>query len=103
MLLCNKRRRSLPGFAGAAVIGRRGRPARHPLGGGQAADLVAQLLDLAAQGVDFLALGDVQPPQGAAQAFVEGALDPALIERVWGVPARWLGEPGARALAVTGR
>jgi iron complex transport system ATP-binding protein len=28
----------------------------------------------------------------------EGALDPALIARVWGVPARWLGEPGARAL-----
>ena len=26
------------------------------------------------------------------------ALAPALIERVWGVPARWLGEPGARAL-----
>jgi iron complex transport system ATP-binding protein len=28
----------------------------------------------------------------------ETALDPALIERVWGVRARWLGEPGARAL-----
>jgi iron complex transport system ATP-binding protein len=28
----------------------------------------------------------------------ETALDPALIERVWRVPARWLGEPGARAL-----
>ena len=27
------------------------------------------------------------------------ALAPAVIERVWGVPARWLGEPGARALA----
>lgn len=26
------------------------------------------------------------------------ALDAAVIERVWGVPARWLGEPGARAL-----
>jgi iron complex transport system ATP-binding protein len=26
------------------------------------------------------------------------ALDPVMIERVWGVPARWLGEPGARAL-----
>jgi iron complex transport system ATP-binding protein len=28
----------------------------------------------------------------------EAALEPALIERVWGVPARWLGRPGARAL-----
>jgi iron complex transport system ATP-binding protein len=28
----------------------------------------------------------------------EAALQPALIERVWGVPARWLGEPGARAV-----
>jgi iron complex transport system ATP-binding protein len=26
------------------------------------------------------------------------ALSPATIARVWGVPARWLGEPGARAL-----
>ena len=29
----------------------------------------------------------------------EGALSAATIEQVWGVPARWLGEPGARALA----
>jgi iron complex transport system ATP-binding protein len=28
----------------------------------------------------------------------EAALEPTLIERVWGVPARWLGEPGVRAL-----
>ncbi|MBO0749499.1 MAG: ABC transporter ATP-binding protein [Porphyrobacter sp.] len=34
----------------------------------------------------------------AADAAPETALDPALIERVWGVPARWLGESGARAL-----
>lgn len=34
----------------------------------------------------------------AADASPEVALDPALIERVWGVPARWLGEPGERAL-----
>lgn len=34
----------------------------------------------------------------AADAAPEAALTPALIERVWGVPARWLGEPGARAL-----
>jgi iron complex transport system ATP-binding protein len=26
------------------------------------------------------------------------ALDPKLVERVWGVPVRWLGEPGAWAL-----
>jgi iron complex transport system ATP-binding protein len=31
------------------------------------------------------------------------ALGPALIERVWGVPARWLGEPGARALVAVSR
>jgi iron complex transport system ATP-binding protein len=34
----------------------------------------------------------------AADDLPEAALQPALIERVWGVPARWLGEPGARAL-----
>lgn len=28
----------------------------------------------------------------------EDALDHQVIERAWGVPARWLGEPGARAL-----
>lgn len=30
----------------------------------------------------------------------EDALDHRVIERVWGVPAHWLGEPGARALAL---
>jgi iron complex transport system ATP-binding protein len=34
-----------------------------------------------------------------ADGVPDQALEPALIERVWGVPARWLGEPGARALA----
>jgi iron complex transport system ATP-binding protein len=34
----------------------------------------------------------------AADGAPEAALDPALIGRVWGVRARWLGEPGARAL-----
>lgn len=34
----------------------------------------------------------------AADAPCEDALDRRVIERVWGVPARWLGEPGARAL-----
>jgi iron complex transport system ATP-binding protein len=34
----------------------------------------------------------------AADGPPETALDPALIERVWKVPVRWLGEPGARAL-----
>lgn len=38
----------------------------------------------------------------AADDAPEQALSPAVIERVWGVPARWLGEPGARALAVEG-
>jgi iron complex transport system ATP-binding protein len=33
-----------------------------------------------------------------ADAPPEVALDPELIEQVWGVPARWLGERGARAL-----
>lgn len=34
----------------------------------------------------------------AADGAPDTALDPALIGRVWGVSARWLGEPGARAL-----
>lgn len=34
----------------------------------------------------------------AADGACEDALDHLVIERVWGVPARWLGEPGARAL-----
>lgn len=34
----------------------------------------------------------------AADGACEDALDHRVIERVWGVPARWLGEPGARAL-----
>jgi iron complex transport system ATP-binding protein len=37
----------------------------------------------------------------AADGACEDALDHRVIERVWGVPARWLGEPGARAL-ITG-
>jgi iron complex transport system ATP-binding protein len=32
----------------------------------------------------------------------DAALDIALIERVWGVSARWIGEPGARALVSAG-
>ncbi|MCT2399855.1 ABC transporter ATP-binding protein [Novosphingobium mangrovi (ex Huang et al. 2023)] len=36
----------------------------------------------------------------AADGPPETALDPQVIERVWGCPARWLGEPGARALSV---
>ena len=31
----------------------------------------------------------------------EAALSPAIVERVWGVSARWLGEPGARALVAS--
>ena len=34
----------------------------------------------------------------AASGAPEAALDPAVIARVWGVEARWLGEAGARAL-----
>lgn len=34
----------------------------------------------------------------AAQGTPEQALDPAVIAQVWGIAARWLGEPGARAL-----
>ena len=34
----------------------------------------------------------------AADGTPEGALSAEAIEHVWGVPARWLGEPGARAL-----
>jgi iron complex transport system ATP-binding protein len=36
----------------------------------------------------------------AADGAPEEALSAAIIEQVWGVPARWLGEPGARALVV---
>jgi iron complex transport system ATP-binding protein len=39
----------------------------------------------------------------AADGAPESALDPALIEGVWGVGARWLGEPGARALVAGGQ
>jgi iron complex transport system ATP-binding protein len=38
----------------------------------------------------------------AADGSPETALDPALIKAVWGVSARWLGQPGARAL-IAGR
>lgn len=34
----------------------------------------------------------------AASGLPEQALDEATITRVWGVPARWLGQPGAQAL-----
>jgi iron complex transport system ATP-binding protein len=34
----------------------------------------------------------------AADGPPEAALSPELVERVWGVAVRWLGEPGARAL-----
>jgi iron complex transport system ATP-binding protein len=34
----------------------------------------------------------------AADGAPADAFDPVLVERVWGVPVRWLGEPGARAL-----
>ena len=37
----------------------------------------------------------------AADDRCENALDQQVVERVWGVPARWIGDPGAQAL-VTG-
>lgn len=37
----------------------------------------------------------------AADGACENALDQRVVERVWGVPARWIGDPGARAL-ITG-
>jgi iron complex transport system ATP-binding protein len=39
----------------------------------------------------------------AAEGAPEAALAEATIARVWGVDARWLGEPGARALAARGK
>ena len=36
----------------------------------------------------------------AADGAPEQALAPDVIERVWGCPVRWLGEPGARALSL---
>ncbi|MCL4672478.1 MAG: ABC transporter ATP-binding protein [Sphingomonadaceae bacterium] len=36
----------------------------------------------------------------AAEGAPDGALSPEVIAQVWGVPARWLGGPGARALVV---
>lgn len=36
----------------------------------------------------------------AAEGAPDGALSPEVIAQVWGVPARWLGETGARALVV---
>lgn len=37
----------------------------------------------------------------AADGAPAESLSPAVIERVWGVAGRWLGEPGTRALALT--
>jgi iron complex transport system ATP-binding protein len=37
----------------------------------------------------------------AGEGAPEDALSEATIARVWGVPARWLGEPGARALVTS--
>ena len=40
----------------------------------------------------------LQEGRVTADGSCEDALDRRVIERVWGVPAHWLGEPGARAL-----
>ncbi|MEQ1542319.1 MAG: ATP-binding cassette domain-containing protein [Novosphingobium sp.] len=76
--------------------------------------LLAQLRALAGQGLGVvLVLHDLAQAVNRADRVVvlergrvaaEGApgeaLDAAVIERVWGVKARWLGEPGGRALVV---
>ena len=80
-----------------ALVGHLRRAAR----GGAGVVLVLHDLALAMNHADRVLVLD--RGRLAADGAPEGALDPALIERVWGVPARWLGEPGARALAVTGR
>ena len=40
----------------------------------------------------------LQDGRVVADGSCEDALDHRVIERVWGVSARWLGEPGQRAL-----
>jgi iron complex transport system ATP-binding protein len=80
-----------------ALVGHLGRAAS----GGTGVVLVLHDLALAMNHADRVLVLD--KGHLAADGAPEAALDPTLIERVWGVPARWLGEPGARALAVAGR
>jgi iron complex transport system ATP-binding protein len=58
--------------------------------------LVVHDLALAMNGADRVIV--LESGSVAADGAPEEALSAAVIERVWGVPARWLGEPGARAL-----
>lgn len=76
--------------------------------------LLAHFRDLAAGGAGVvLVLHDLAQAMNHADRVVvldsgriaalgspELALDPAVIARVWGLKARWLGEPGARALSI---
>lgn len=76
--------------------------------------LLAHFRDLAAAGAGVvLVLHDLAQAMNHADHVVvldsgriaalgppESALDPAVIARVWGLDARWLGEPGARALSI---
>ncbi|SFG17993.1 iron complex transport system ATP-binding protein [Novosphingobium sp. CF614] len=78
----------------AALVGRFGEQAR----AGRGVVLVLHDLAMAMNHADRVIVLD----QGrlAADGPPESALDPGLIARVWNCPARWLGEPGARALSV---
>ncbi len=64
--------------------------------GGAGVVLVLHDLSLAMNHADQVIVLDAGTK--AADGTPEDALSAAVIERVWGVPARWLGEPGARAL-----
>lgn len=67
---------------------------------GQGAGVIVVLHDLAAamNHADRVVVFD--RGQVAADGAPDRALAEEVIARVWGVPARWLGEPGARALSL---
>lgn len=69
---------------------------RNAADGGAGVVLVLHDLALAMNHADRVLVLD--SGQLAADGPPEQALDADLIQLVWGVPARWLGEPGARAL-----
>jgi len=69
---------------------------RRAAGAGAGVVLVLHDLALAMNHADRVLV--LQRGRLASDGPPEAALDTALIERVWGVSARWLGEPGARAL-----
>lgn len=71
---------------------------REQAGGGRGVVLVLHDLAMAKNHADRVIVLD--KGRIAAVGAPETALDPQVIERVWGCPVRWLGEPGARALSV---